>query len=183
MVRRRTKRARIERNFARALASEVAKIGCLSHRAASARLRRLQHHYLPMLPAKSTDALELRRRIAEQVYQYALLHGSSPAVCRAKLKRLSKLGFTDVERKAHFYLLHAVPPLPAEKFVFARRTATAMMCELENAPKIGRNPLRRGLFRMTEALVEKLGELRAAMRRCNFLIPKSHNYSIVQIQS
>jgi hypothetical protein len=115
-----------------------------------------------MLPAKSTDALELRRRIAEQVYQHALLHGSSPAVCRAKLKRLSKLGFTDVERKAHFYLLHARAAVSRGEIHLARRTATAMMRELENAPKIGRNPLRRGLFRMTETLVEKLGELRGS---------------------
>jgi hypothetical protein len=159
MVRRRTKRARIEQNFARALASEVARVGSFSHRAASARLRRLQNLYLPMLPVKSRDALELRRRIAEQVYQHALLRGSSHVVCRAKLKTLSKLGFTDVERKAHFYLLHARAALSRGERRLAHRTAAAMIRELENAPRRSGNPLREELFRMTEALLEEL-ELR-----------------------
>ncbi len=162
MVRRKTKRTKIEGDFARALSSEVAKAGSLSHRAASARLRRLERHYVPMLPAKSRDALEMRRRIAEQIYQHALLHGSSPAVCRIKLKTLSKLGFTDIERKAHFYLLHARAALSRRELRLARTTATAIMCELDDAPRHGGNPLRKELLRLIKTLLQQLSDHEAA---------------------
>lgn len=65
MIRPKGKRAKIEHDFAKALAWEIAKAGGLSYRAAVTRLRRLERTYLPMLPGKSSDALELRRRIAK----------------------------------------------------------------------------------------------------------------------
>jgi len=155
MVRLKGKRAKIEGDFAKALALEVANAGSLSYRAAVAGLRRLERSFLPMLPAKSADVLELRRRIAEQIYHQALSHGCSPAVCGDKLRALSKLGFTDVERKAHFYLLDARAALLRGDKPLARRKATTMIRELEDAPKRGRNPLRKELLGLTKALVRQ----------------------------
>jgi hypothetical protein len=152
------KRAKIERDFAKALALEVANAGSLSYRAAAARLRRLERSFLPMLPAKSADALEVRRRIAEQIYHQALSHGCSPAVCRAKLRALSRLGFTDVERKAHFFLLDARAALSRGDKSLARRTAATMIRELEDAPRRGRNPLRKELLGLTKDLLRQAGD-------------------------
>jgi hypothetical protein len=157
MIRLKSKRARIEADFARALAWEVAGASNVSYRVIVARLKRLQRLYLPMLSAKSVDALELKRRIAEQMYQQALFCGCSPAVCRAKFRTLSKLGFTDIERKAHFYLLDARAAVSRGHKSLARRRAAAIIRELEDAPKRGRNPLRRELLRLTNALIRQPG--------------------------
>jgi len=158
MVRPKGKLARIERDFAKALAREVAKAGGISYRAVVARLRHLQRSCLALLPASSADALEVRRRIAEQMFQQALFHDCSRAVCRAKLKALSNLGFTDLERKAYFYLLDARAALSRGDKTLARRTAATMIRELENAPKRGRNDLRKELLGLTKALLLQTGD-------------------------
>jgi hypothetical protein len=158
MGQRKGKGVRIEHDFAKALALEVAKAGTITYRAVVARLRHLERSYLAMLPAKSADALEVRRRIAEQVFQQALFHDCSRAVCRAKLRALSKLGFTDLERKAHFYLLDARAALSRGDKTLARKTAATMIRELENAPKRGRNDLRKELLGLTKALLHQIGD-------------------------
>lgn len=158
MIRPKGKRARIERDFAKALDTEVVKAGGIGYRSVVTRLRRLERSFLSMLPVKSADALELRRRIAEQIYQQALSHNCSPALCRAKLRALTRLGFTDVERKAHFYLLDARAALSRGEKPVARRTAAAMIRELEAAPGRRGNPLRRELLGLTKALLQEAGD-------------------------
>ena len=156
MTRLKTRRARIEADFANALAWATVMGATRSYRTVAARLKQLQTTFLPMLPTKSRDALELKRRIAEQLYQQAVFHGCSRAVCRAKFEALAKLGFTDLERKAHFHLLESRAALSRGNKRLARIKAAAIVRELERAPQRGMNPLRKELLRTIQSLIDSI---------------------------
>jgi hypothetical protein len=146
------KYTRFERDFARALDWEIAKSRSRNYRTVAARLRKLERLYVS--PARESGAsVEIRRRIAEQVFQQALSHDCSWTLCRAKFRALCKLGFTNLELKAHFHLLYARAALSRGSSRLAHRTATAMIRELKSGRKHSRNPLRKELMDLTQALL------------------------------
>ena len=98
---------KVERAFAKALDLEMFKAPTLAYSDTIVNLRRLERHYLKQLGGDKFLAREVKRRIAEKALEFALFHGCKLSICRARLKALSKLGFEDVERKAHWYLLYA----------------------------------------------------------------------------
>jgi hypothetical protein len=99
--------AKVERAFAKALDLEMFKAPTLAYRDTIVNLRRLERYYLKQVVRDKYSARELKRRIAEKALEFALFHGCKLSICRARLKALSKLGFEDVEQKAHWYLLYA----------------------------------------------------------------------------
>lgn len=149
----RSKAVAFERKFARALDAEIVKSRDADFRTVTRRLRNLERSYLVALPSNSAAALEIRRRIAEQLFEQALAHNCSRMVCRVKLAKLRKLGFTNIERKAHFYLLEGRALLSRGNARLARSTAKAMIRELEGAPRRGRNTLRKELLQLTKTLL------------------------------
>jgi hypothetical protein len=149
----RNKSVCFERKFARALDAEIAESRNRDFRTVARRLQNLERSYLVALPGNSAAALEIRRRIAEQMFEQALSHNCSRMVCRVRLAKLSKLGFTNLERKAHFYLLEGRALLSQGSSRLARSTAKAMIRELEGAPRRSRNRLRKELLRLTKTLL------------------------------
>ncbi len=160
------KRLDIEHRFAKALDFEVIESGKTNYRTTVLRLRRLERLYLSQLTGDSTSALEIRRRIAEQMFEQALLHNCSQSVFRAKLSSMSKLGFSNMERKAHFYLLGGRAFLLQGNVRVARSLASSITRELESSARRPRNPLRKELLRLANVLLQE-AERKAANSRPN----------------
>jgi hypothetical protein len=126
--------APIEKAFATELAGEVANAGNVTYMTVVVRLRRLERKALKNASNKIL-AIEMKRRIAEQLLQQAIFHSCSIAACRRRLNTLSELGFTNVGRKAHFHLLYARGALERGHRQIARAIATVTASELERARK------------------------------------------------
>jgi hypothetical protein len=124
--------ALLEREFGKTLGWQVAKAGTLSYRTVAARLRNLEQLYLKQLKNEVLKR-EVRRRIAEQMFQQAIFHNCSLPLCKAKLNELTKLGFENIERKGHFYLLYTRGALARGHRLLANRTARAIVNELERS--------------------------------------------------
>ena len=146
----------IERRFAKALDSEIVESGSRDYRMVAARLRRLERSSLSGLPKKSFATLEVKRRIAEQIFYQALSHSCSWTVCQAKYRALYKVGFTNLERKADFDLLYARDALSRGKKTLAQKTAATIVREMESATKRGSNPLRKKLLDLNRALLLRI---------------------------
>ena len=119
--------------FARSLDWEMTRAATISYDEVVSSLRNLEKQYVGQLEGHPKFRRELRRRIAEKLLEQALFRGCKLSACRARLNAASRLGFTDVERKAHCHLLYA-------KFAFVRghkrvayRVATAIAKELERS--------------------------------------------------
>lgn len=136
--------AAVEREFATALGWEVAKAGSVTYRSASARLRGLERHFLRRVGSKFA-AREMKRRIAEQILQQAVFHDCSLAVCRKRLKALEQLGFTNIERKGHCYLVYARGALARGHKRAAQMTARAMARDLNRSTSRRKSLLARDL--------------------------------------
>jgi hypothetical protein len=91
----------------------------------------LEKHYVSKLKHHPALVLEIRRRIAENKLEQALLHRCPLSLCNARLKVLSNLGFDTVERKAHFYLLFARGALARGNKSAARRMTSQIIDELQ----------------------------------------------------
>ena len=76
--------ASIGRAFALALLSELAKAATASHAEIGRSLRNLEKDYVKQLRGHPDLSLEIRRRIAEQLLDQAVLRGSNFSVCRAR---------------------------------------------------------------------------------------------------
>jgi hypothetical protein len=138
--------AAVEREFANALDWEVAKAGSVTYRTVTARLRGLERSFLNRAGRKFV-AREMERRIAEQMLEQAIFHNCPLAICRGKLKALEQLGFTNIERKGHCYLLYARGALARGHERVAQITAKAMARDLERSLYRRRSLLARDLLK------------------------------------
>lgn len=129
--------------FGHALDLELVKSSSISYSQVVRNLRSLERDYVKKLKAHPEFALEIRRRIAESVLDQALLHGCNLSICRAKLSNASRLGWTDIGRKAHFHLVYARVALASGHKRVARRVAFAMVKEIQNMLDEPKNGLSR----------------------------------------
>lgn len=118
-----------------------------------ARLHRLEEEYCYRLAKRPRFALEVKRRIAETLLRMSVTHGRSVATCRARLKSLSKLGFTNIEMKAHYHLIYARAALRQGHRQIAFETATRLAFELKRSLPHRRSLLGRELLGNFEELV------------------------------
>jgi len=125
--------ASIGRAFALALLSELAKAATASHAEIGRSLRNLEKDYVKQLRGHPDLSLEIRRRIAEQLLDQAVLRGSNFSVCRARFNAASKLGFTNLEQKAHYHLLYAKGSFARGHKRVANRVAVAIANDLEQS--------------------------------------------------
>src|SRR6185437_10977209 len=92
------------------------------------RLRAIEHKYLPAINNDAVFALELRRRVAENMLEASIVHKCSLRFCMKKLNENFSLGFSNRWREVHFRLRYA------EAFLVrgSSRTAMRMACEADN---------------------------------------------------
>jgi hypothetical protein len=142
----------VEREFAKALDWEVANAGSVSYRTVTARLRGLERSFLRRAGRKF-EAREMKRRVAEQMLEQAIFHNCSLAVCGERLKALERLGFTNIERKGHCYLLYARGALARGHKRAAQIKAKAMARNLERSLHGRRSLLARDLLKSIRDLL------------------------------
>jgi hypothetical protein len=93
-------------------------------------LKRIERVYLQKLAGNPDWVLEVRRRVAEQLLDLALVHGCRLSICRERLRRSSKLGWSIFDRKFHFHLLYARGMLARGHIRTAERIASCLLIEL-----------------------------------------------------
>lgn len=150
--------AAVERAFAKALGWEAASAASVSYKEVVVRHRRLERHYLKQAAGNRRLCREIRRRVAEQLLEQAIFHGCGLKLCRERLRRVSRLGFTNVERKAHYYLLYAKGAFARGHKRVAHRTTTAIARELERTLGKRKNPLARDLLRLANGYLRCIEE-------------------------
>lgn len=96
---------RIESEFVKARTPVFMDAG--TQRQKVAQLRRIEDEFCRRLAHQPRLRLELKRRIAETLLDMSISRGQTLATCRARFKALAKLGYTDTEQKAHYYLIYA----------------------------------------------------------------------------
>ncbi len=122
---------RLEREFGKAVGNALGAKG-ISYRTLAARLRGLEGLYVAQLGKNRRLAIEIKRRVAENLLKEAIWRGCSFGVCRKRMKALSRLGFSTVETKSTHYLFYARGALERGHKSVARRFATYMVRELES---------------------------------------------------
>jgi hypothetical protein len=134
-VKRRKSAEAICRDFVRAVSWEIVRAATVSHEETVGRLRNLGKFYVKQLEGHPKLALEMRRRIAEQLLEQAIFRRSSLSVCRARLNAASRLGFADVERKAHCHMLYALGASARGNKRVAKKIAAEIANDLEQSLK------------------------------------------------
>jgi hypothetical protein len=143
----------IGRAFAKDIDSAFIGAATVSYADIARRFRSLEHYYVPRLKGHPSYALEIRRRIAENLLEQALVHGCTLSFCRTKLKAASRLGYSNVERKAHFHLIYARGALACGHNRVAKRIVAAMVAELGRSLKKRKSPLAEQLLEVTKQLL------------------------------
>ena len=118
-------------------------------------LRRVENEYCRKLAKEPRLKLEVKRRIAETLLDMSISRGRRIAGCRARLNARAKLGFTDIEQKAHYHLMYARAALERGHPQIAFNHATRMALELRRALRHRRSLLGRELLRHFEQLVTR----------------------------
>ena len=95
---------RIESEFVKARTAVFMATG--TERQKMARLRRIESEYCGKLTSEPHLRLEVKRRIAETLLDMSITRGRSLKTCRMRFNALLKVGFTDIEQKAHYYLIY-----------------------------------------------------------------------------
>ena len=132
-------------------------VGTGTQRQKVAQLRRIEDDFCQRLAHNSHLRLELRRRIAETLLDMSLSRCQSFATCRARFNALAKLGYTDTEQKAHYFLIYARAALERKHPRIARNLIRTMIPELQRSLRRNRrNLLARQLLRLFEQLQRTL---------------------------
>jgi hypothetical protein len=120
-----------------------------------ARYKALERHLLKSVVKTDFERKELRRRVAERLFTEAFLHGCAWPVFGRALRRIQRLGYSNVERRYHVACLHAMwcEKHPEHDPRDARRLLDDTERHLLRLPRS--SPLRQGLM---EALKEKRRE-------------------------
>ncbi|WP_375766752.1 hypothetical protein NR798_34410 [Archangium gephyra] len=120
-----------------------------------ARYKALERHLLKSVVKTDFERKELRRRVAERLFTEAFGHGCDWPVFGRTLRRIQRLGYSNVERRYHVACLYAMwcEQHPEHDAHEARRLLDDTKRHLLRLPRSSR--LRQGLL---EALAEKRRE-------------------------
>lgn len=130
-------------------------------------LRRLEIEVCRGLARQPRLQLEVKRRIAESLLDMSIAESLLDmsisgrrriTTCRSKLRRLAKLGFTDIEQKAHYHFIYARFALEEGHPKIASKVARDMILELRIHLSRRRSLLGRSLLNSLEQLTERMGE-------------------------
>jgi len=69
-----------------------------------ARLRRIESEYCRKLASAPRLKLEVKRRVAETLLDMSISRGQSLKTCHVRFNALLKVGFTDLQQKAHYLM-------------------------------------------------------------------------------
>jgi len=147
----------IEFEFVRARAA--ATVGAGSQRRKIARLRRIEDEFCRRLANKPRLKVEVKRRIAETLLDMSISQGQTLATCRVRFGALAKLGYTDVEQKAHYCLIYARAALERGHPRIADNVTKNMIPELRRSLRRRRSLLGRQLLRLFEQLECRVHDL------------------------
>jgi hypothetical protein len=120
-----------------------------------AQLRRVENEYCRRLADEPRLRLEVKRRIAETLLDRSISRGQRIASCRARFNALAKLGFTNIEQKAHYHLMYARAALERGHPQIAFNLATRMVLDLRRSLRHRRSLLGRELLGHFEQLATR----------------------------
>jgi hypothetical protein len=100
-------------------------------------LRGIERKYVLALHDDPPHALEIRRRVAELTLDAAVLRNCSIRLCKEKLKRNLRLGFTDKWREVHSRLMYAEALLSRQKYKAAMRLTEELLNVISQVEKKG----------------------------------------------
>jgi hypothetical protein len=149
---------RIESEFIKARAAVF--MDTRTERQKIARLRRIETEYCRKLASKPRLKLEVRRRIAETLLDMSISRGRTLKTCRVRFKALLKVGFTDIEQKAHHYLIYGRAALDRGHPRVAHNLSRSMIRELRHSLRHHRSILGRQLLGHLERLAQQASHVR-----------------------
>jgi hypothetical protein len=120
-----------------------------------ARLRRIETEYCRKLASEPRLKLEVRRRIAETLLDMSISQGRSLRTCRLRFNALLKVGFTDIEQKAHHYLIYGRAALERGHPRIADNLSRGIIRELRSSLRHRRSILGRHLLGHLERLAQQ----------------------------
>lgn len=120
-----------------------------------ARLRRIENEYCRKLASAPRLKREVKRRIAETLLDMSISRGRSLKTCRVRFNAVLKAGFTDIEQKAHCYLIYGRAALERGHPQIADNLARRMIHELRRSLSQRRSILARQLLGHLERLAEQ----------------------------
>jgi hypothetical protein len=148
--------ASVGRSLARTLDFECIRSASLPHNEVVRNFRKVEKFYLKELRGNPELALETRRRVAEHLLDQAILNGCAQRVCSSRLRTAAELGFTTIEREAHFRLLYARGALARGHVRIARKTAAEMAGKLERSLRRRRSLLAKQYLMQFQELLTHL---------------------------
>jgi hypothetical protein len=120
-----------------------------------ARLSQIEDEYCRKLANRPKLKVEVKRRIAETLLDMSISRGRSLATCRVRFNALAKLGFTDIEQKAHYHLIYGRAALERGHHHIADHVASKMILELRRSLRRRRSLLGRELLGHFERLAKQ----------------------------
>jgi hypothetical protein len=117
--------------FAHEFGWAIVRLAKVPHRHAVRDLKGIERVYLKKLTGHPDCALEVRRRVAEQLLDLALVHDCRLSICRERLRRNAELGWSTFDRQFHFHLLYARGVLARGHVRTAEKVASCLLLELE----------------------------------------------------
>ena len=152
----RRKISHAERFFMRALDWEIVKSEKISYDETLRNLQLLEAFFVNALKKQPADALEIKRRIAEWRLDRAIRKNCSFAVCQAQLNALSRIEFSNMERKAYCHLIYARGALARGHIHAAKRVSTATIKELENSLKNHKSRAEKQMLELTRSFLDSI---------------------------
>ena len=111
----------------------------LSYRGVVTHLKRIERAFVKQLQGRPQYALEVRRRIAENLLKEAVRLKCSFRLCRDRMQGLETLGFSNIETKSTYYFIYAKAAMHHRHYRVALRTASDMAREWETVLQRRRN--------------------------------------------
>jgi hypothetical protein len=130
-------------------------VSSLTDRQKMAALCRLEVEHCRRLAKQPRLQREVKRRIAETLFDMSVWRGLTIASCRARLNSLARLGFTNIEQKGHWHLIYARLALAQGHPRIALNAATGMVLELRHSLTRRRSLLGRELLGHLEQLSKR----------------------------
>lgn len=150
---RRNKPGSIEQAFAHESSWLYFQSMSAGHGTAIRKFRYLEKTYVSQLYDYPELALEIRRRVAEMLLDLTLVHGCKLPTCRATLKKLERLGWSEWDRKLHFQLLYARGTFARGHSGVAKKIAREAAAEIQaRLDELEKRTNRRGRKYLTDLL-------------------------------
>ena len=153
----------LEHHFARTMDLEVIRSTTLEYCEVVRNFHRIERCFLSQTKS-SFAAVEMRRRIAEQLLEQAIFHGCPLSICRYRVNAAKSPGFTNIEREAHCYLLYAQGALARGHFKTARRTASEIAGKLEASLRKKKSLPALQLLQSTHKLLHSIDTFKTTFR-------------------